>query len=194
MKDAWPVKAQALGGRHYRGDKIDQNFDLYSVEYTFADGAKLFLEGRCMNGCVDDHSSHAQGSKGMAIISLAGHMPSHASIFKGQKRTRSDLLWACRQPEPNPYDTEWQDLLDAIREDKPYNEVERGVRASLVTSMGRMAAHTGQEISFEDMLNCQHEFAPDVAELTLTSQAPLRCGPDGKYPVPMPGITRQREY
>jgi predicted dehydrogenase len=194
MKDAWPVKAQALGGRHYRGDKIDQNFDLYSVEYTFADGAKLFLEGRCMNGCVDDHSSHAHGSKGMAIISAAGHMPSRASIFKGQKRTRSDLVWAFRQPEPNPYDTEWQDLLDAIRQDKPYNEVERGVHASLVSSMGRMAAHTGQEISFEDMLNCQHEFAPEVDQLTLTSPAPLHAGPDGKYPVPMPGITRQREY
>ena len=25
---------------------IDQNFDIYSVEYTFADGAKLFLDGR----------------------------------------------------------------------------------------------------------------------------------------------------
>ena len=46
MKDAWPVKAQATGGRHYRGNSIDQNFDNYSVEYTFADGAKLFFYGR----------------------------------------------------------------------------------------------------------------------------------------------------
>ena len=43
--------------------------------------------------------------------------------------------------------------MDAIRNDKPYNEVKRGVEASLVTSMGRMAAHTGQEITFDDMLN-----------------------------------------
>ncbi|GAF86006.1 unnamed protein product, partial [marine sediment metagenome] len=34
MKNAWPVKAQALGGRHYRDDSVDQNFDLYAVEYT----------------------------------------------------------------------------------------------------------------------------------------------------------------
>ena len=48
MKDAWPVKAKATGGRHYRvaGNAIDQNFDTYSVEYTFADGTKLLLEGR----------------------------------------------------------------------------------------------------------------------------------------------------
>ena len=50
MKDAWPVQAQANGGRHYRGNSIDQNFDNYSVEYTFADGAKLFLYGRCITG------------------------------------------------------------------------------------------------------------------------------------------------
>jgi predicted dehydrogenase len=43
MKDAWPVQAKASGGRHYRGNFIDQNFDTYSVEYTFADGAKLLL-------------------------------------------------------------------------------------------------------------------------------------------------------
>src|SRR6266700_6332647 len=48
MKNAWPVKAQAVGGRHYRGNYVDQNFDSYSVEYTFADGAKFFMDGRCM--------------------------------------------------------------------------------------------------------------------------------------------------
>ena len=40
MKDAWPVEAKASGGRHYRGDYIDQNFDVYSTEYTFEDGTK----------------------------------------------------------------------------------------------------------------------------------------------------------
>src|SRR6266478_713024 len=91
MKNAWPVKAQALGGRHYRGKSIDQNFDNYSVEYTFADGSKFFLDGRCITGCADDHSSHAQGSKGSAVISLSGHMPSKASIYKRQSRNRADL-------------------------------------------------------------------------------------------------------
>ena len=59
MKDAFPVKAQASGGRHYRGNCVDQNFDEYSIEYTFADGAKLYLEGRCIDGCFGDHSSFA---------------------------------------------------------------------------------------------------------------------------------------
>ncbi|HNM26040.1 MAG TPA: hypothetical protein PKL15_11450 [Saprospiraceae bacterium] len=44
------------------------------------------------------------------------------------------------------------------------------------------------------MLNCPHEFAPDVDKLTLESPAPLRADKNGKYPVPRPGITKEREY
>ena len=51
MKNAWPVQAQAIGGRHYRGDCVDQNFDTYGVEYTFADGTKFIMDGRCIDGC-----------------------------------------------------------------------------------------------------------------------------------------------
>ena len=89
---------------------------------------------------------------------------------------------------------EWEDLLEAIRQDKPYNEAKRGAEASLVSSMGRMAAHTGQDITYEEMLNHEHEFAPDVDKLTANSPAPLQPGPNGKYPVPQPGITKDREY
>jgi len=60
--------------------------------------------------------------------------------------------------------------------------------------MGRMAAHTGQIIAYDDMLACQQEFAPDVDKLTMDSAAPLQLGPDGKYPVPEPGIKKDREY
>ena len=108
---------------------------------------------------------------------------------------RSDITWAFPQPEPNPYQVEWDDLIHAIRKDKLYNEVKRGAEASLVTSMGRMAAHTGQVITFDDMLNCKCEFAPDVDKLTMTSPAPLQLDKLTKrYPAPQPGIVRDREY
>jgi predicted dehydrogenase len=201
MKNAWPIKAQALGGRHYRQSRdgqtyVDQNLDTYSVEYTFEDGSKFFFDGRCMTGCNDIYSSYLHGSKGMAIASKHGDCGLPSGIFKGQSPSRSDLIWESKvnPDERDPYQNEWNALLDAIRNDKPYNEVKRGVEASLVTSMGRMAAHTGQEITFEDMLDCEHEFAPDVDKLTSDSPAPLQAGPDGKYPVPMPGITKKREY
>ena len=85
-------------------------------------------------------------------------------------------------------------MLDAIRNDKPYNEVNRGVSASLVTSMGRMAAHTRQSVTYDDILNSDHEFAPGLDKLTAKSDPPLRPDRDGKYPVPTPGVTTRREY
>ena len=201
MKNAWPVKAQALGGRHYRLSPegisyVDQNFDTYSVEYTYGDGTKFYFDGRCITGCNDNFSSYIHGTKGSAIASKTGDCGAPSSIYKGQTPTRSDMVWQSKVPpgEENWYQNEWNDLMDAIRNDKPYNEVERGVTVSVVTSMGRMAAHTGQEITFEDMLNCDHEMAPGLDKLTSDSPAPLKAGPDGRYPVPMPGIVTKREY
>ena len=60
--------------------------------------------------------------------------------------------------------------------------------------MGRMAAHTGQVITCDDMLNCEHEFAPDVDKLVLGGPAPLPADKDGKYPVPQPGRVTKYEY
>jgi predicted dehydrogenase len=194
MKDAWPIKAHALGARHFRDSAVDQNLDIYSIEYTFDDGTKLLFNGRHQTGCKDEFASYVHGTKGSGIISTAAHTPGKCRTFKGQNITRADMIWAFPQPEKSPYQLEWDDLVQAIRDDKPYNEVKRGATASLITSMGRMAAHTGQEIAYEDMLKVDHEFAPDVDKLTADSAAPLQVGPNGKYPVPEPGVKKDREY
>ncbi|WP_428305514.1 Gfo/Idh/MocA family protein [Lacipirellula sp.] len=194
MKNKWPVKAQALGGRHYRGDAVDQNFDTYAVEYTFDDGTSFFFDGRTMLGCRNDMSSVVLGSKGSAIVSASGHHPGKCKTFKGHKLDRDSTVWAYPQPEANPYQLEWQDFIDAIVHDTPYNEVPRGIEASLVTSMGRMAAHTGQEVTYDQMLNCKHEMAPGVADFAQTKEAPLTPDDQGRYPVPNPGKIRGREY
>jgi hypothetical protein len=193
IKGAWPVKAHALGGRHYRDNAVDQNLDTYAVEYTYPDGSKLFYSGRNMPKCHSEFSSFAHGTKGSAIISTAAHTPGKVRTYKSQTLADADLSWAFPQPEPNPYQTEWDDLIDAIRKDTPYNEAERGAIASLVTSMGRMAAHTGRIITYDEILNCKHEFAPGLDQLKADSPAPLQAGPDGKYPVPMPG-KKELEY
>jgi predicted dehydrogenase len=206
MKGAWPVEAHAMGGRHYRGDSLDQNFDTYSVQFVYPDGTRLYFDGRNMAGARDEFASYAHGSKGSAVISTLYHTPGMTRIYRGHNiprvSSKSDLplkedpnlLWAYPQPEKSPYQYEWDDLMDAIRNDKPYNEVKRGAEASLVTSMGRMAAHTGQIVTFDQMLNCPHEFAPEVDKLTADSPAPLRMLADGKYPVPEPGVKKDREY
>ncbi|HON06962.1 MAG TPA: Gfo/Idh/MocA family oxidoreductase, partial [Verrucomicrobiota bacterium] len=166
MKNAWPINAQALGGRHYKFSPdgrpyVDQNFDIYAVEYTFADGAKMFFDGRCMSGCYDIYASYCHGSKGLGVVSANGDIGSPSRIFKGQNISRKDMLWESKvnPDESDPYQNEWNDLVTAIRNDKPYNEVRRGAEASLVTSMGRMAAHPGQLITYDQILNLDHEFA-----------------------------------
>jgi len=192
IKGAWPVEAQAVGGRHYRGDYVDQNLDSYGVEYTFPDGTKLFYNGRAMSGCKNAFSSYAHGTKGSCIISTSSHTPGKVRTFSDHNMKK--IIWRYPQPEQSPYQLEWDDLIDAIRDDRPYNEVERGAIGSMVTSMGRMAAHTGQVITYDQMLNCPHEFAPDVDKLTMDSPAPLKSDADGRYPVAQPGVLKDREY
>ena len=201
MKNAWPVTAQAAGGRHYRQSPegityVDQNFDVYSVEYTYADGTKFYFDGRCIKGCQQIYASYLHGTKGMGIASKSGDCGMPSSLYKSQLPSAADMVWESEvsEDERNPYQNEWNDLLDAIRDDKPYNEVARGVEASLVASMGRMSAHTGREITFEEMLNCDHEMAPGLDELTMDSPAPLSADANGRYPVPQPGIVTDHEY
>ncbi|MGO8700665.1 MAG: Gfo/Idh/MocA family protein [Limisphaerales bacterium] len=194
MKDAWPVRAEGMGSRCYRGNAVDQNFDHYSVEYTFADGAKLLLNSRYMSGCREEFASYAHGTKGSAVISTYMHTPAKCRLFRRQNVARADMVWSCPQPEANPYLLEWDDLVNAIRQDTPFNEVERGAKAALVVAMGRKAVHIGQSVSFEEMLNCEHEFAPGLDKLTMGSPAPVLAGSDGVYPAPQPGRLKDREF
>jgi predicted dehydrogenase len=201
MKNAWPVKAQAVGGRHYRMSPdgkpaIDQNFDAYSVEYTFADGAKLICDGRCIAGCENIYSSYAHGTKGSAVVSKAGDCGPPSSIYKDQSLSSASKTWESdiAPDQRNPYQNEWNDLVEAIRNDKPYNEARRGVEASVVSSLGRKAAHTGVEITYDAMLNSPEEYAPGADKFTMDSPAPVKCDAEGKYPIPMPGILTDKEY
>lgn len=195
MKGALPIKAEAGGGRFRVDNSVDQNFDNYCVQYTFADGATLQLWGRCIDGCYDEFASYAHGRSGSAVISTSAHTPARCRIYRGQDVTRAeDEVWSFPQPEPNPYRLEWDDLIDAIRKDRPYNEVKVGTEASLVTTMGRYAAHTGQVVTYEQMLNHPVDLAPGVDRLTMDSPAPLRADAEGRYPVPEPGVKTDREY
>ena len=98
LLDEGRLAGQGPGHRRPRttaSDYIDQNFDTYSVEYTFADGTKLFLEGRNIDGCNQEFASYAHGTKGSAVISnvgtLAGQVPAST---RARSLTRTNLVWA----------------------------------------------------------------------------------------------------
>jgi predicted dehydrogenase len=198
MKDALPVKAVGYGGRHYKAKRngelnVDQNFDSYGVEYTYADGTKQMFNGRNIDGCQEIFSSHMLGTKGAAIVSSNSDCGAPSVIFNNRTMSK-DSITASFKEEGSPYQNEWDDFIAAIRDGKPYNEAKYGIESTLVCCMGRMAAHTGREVSYQAMLDCKHEFAPNVDQLTLDSPSPLPSDAQGRYSVPQPGILVDREY
>src|SRR5205807_9882335 len=128
----------------------------------------------------------------VAIASKIGDCGTPASTYKGTSDTPANRIWQSTD-KTDPYANEWDDLTAAIVNNKPYNEVKRGVEASVVTSMGRAAAHIGQEVTFDQMLNSDHEFAPDIDTITKDSPSPLPFDDKGLVPVPEPG-KKKREY
>lgn len=198
MKGDYPIKAQGVGGRHYKHNRqgepfVDQNFDAYSVEYTFADGCKFFFDGRCMDGAVGIYSSYVHGTKGLGVVARAGDFGGPQAIYSGQNMEDGKRLWQSTD-RSNPYQNEWEVLINKIRANEMHNEVQTGIQTCAVTSMGRMAAHTGQEITYDAFINCPHEFAVGVDKLTYEAPSPLMPEANGKYAIPEPGIKKEREY
>jgi predicted dehydrogenase len=187
-KGAWPVSAQGFGGRCY--EQASSQFDHYTVEYTFADGTKLFAFSRHMQGCWNTYSDYAHGSKGSAVLMATLGQP-EPKIYKGHNMVAENLVWEFGQPDPNPYHVEWQVLLDAIRQDKPHNEARRAGMADVAALMGRMATHSGQYITWDQALNSDYQFVEDIDTMTFDSPAPIHSNPDGIYPPPQPGITKE---
>ncbi len=188
VKDAWPISAQGMGGRCY--PSAGNNFDHYTVEYTFADGAKLFAFSRHMVNCWQTYSDYAHGSRGSALIMAALGQPK-PKIYKGQRMTEDEVVWKYTENEPNPYHVEWQLLLDAVRQNKPHNEGRRAAEADLVALMGRTAVHTGKLITWEEMLKSKFQYVADIDHMTFETPAPIQAGPDGIYPCPLPGSTNE---
>lgn len=187
-KNAWPINAQGMGGRCVRTEG-DQLFDHYFVEYTFADGAKLFAQGRHINQCYDLFSDLAHGTRGSAVImeSLAAAKP---RLYRNQVMTRANEIWRYAGSEPNCYQIEHDLLFDAIRNDRPYNEAERGAMGIMVGVLGRMAIESGRLLTWEEAMASDLELAPGLAQMTLDSPPPVAPDAHGRYPLAQPGITR----
>ena len=58
------------------------------------------------------------------------------------------------------YQTEHDELFASIRSGKPINNGEYMAKSTLLAIMGRMAAYTGQEITWEMALNSKEDLSP----------------------------------
>ena len=112
-------------------------------------------------------------------------------IYKSQNMVPEDMIWQYGKTDPNPYQVEWQLLLDAIRNNTPHNEAVRAGHAEVAALMGRIATHSGQTITWDQVMQSDFEFIKDIDHMTFDTPAPVQEGAHGIYPAPQPGITRE---
>jgi predicted dehydrogenase len=190
IKDAWPVEAHGLGGREPNSNDCSQNLHTYSIEYTFPDGTKALVNSRAITNCHNDFATFVHGTKCGAQFSGNVHAPT-VHIYKDQRVDKNNIAWRPEREKVSPYQVEWDVLLNAIRQDKPHNEVRRAAFANLASIMGRAAVHTQKIITWDEMLVSDFMFCSNVAELTKDSPAPVQANEKGCYPVPVPGSWKE---
>lgn len=186
VKDAWPVSAQGQGGRQVR-TQPDQLFDHFAVEYSFADGTRMFAQGRHMEKCWGFWGDVIHGTMGTAVV---GEGIPDPLIYKGHKRVKENILWRYKGKKVDPYQLELDRLFEAIRRNEPYNETERSAYAALAGILGRMAAESGEEITWEQALASNLVLAPGMEKFTMDAAPPVVPDAKGGYPIAMPGRSK----
>jgi predicted dehydrogenase len=186
IKDGWPVTAHGVGGRAANSQDASQNLDSYSIEYTFADGTKAMVTGRYISNCYNDFATFVHGTKCAAQFSGNIHAPT-VQTYKDQRIAADNVDW---KPEPervNPWQAEWNSLLDDIRNDRPHNEAKRAAYSTLAAIMGRAAVHSGKIITWDEAMASRFFFCQNVSGLTKDSPAPVQADKNGCYAPPVPG-------
>ena len=89
------------------------------------------------------------------------------------------------KPLVNPYQQEHNDLFNAIVQDLPYNEAERGALSSMTAIMGRMAGYSGKKIEWDEALQSERLMNKPIT--SLQDPAPVQPDENGVYPLPVPG-------
>ncbi len=172
MKEQYPVRAMGMGGRTVLSGKEYGNiYDHFSVVYEYANGARLISNTRHHPKAKGDMSAHAIGTKGRAQLN---------------ERTnglmiRTDKTWVYDGPGNQMYQAEHEELFASIRNKKPINNGEYMSYSTLLAIMGRMAAYTGQEITWEMALNSKEDLSPPKYDWNVKLEHP---------PIAIPGVTK----
>jgi predicted dehydrogenase len=153
MKDQYPIKAVGMGGRAALTEpEYGQIYDHFSVVYQFADGTKLVSNCRQQPHCKNDMSAQVFGTRGRAELSER----------RNGLRIKTDVAnWTYAGPQNHMYETEHAELFASIRSGKAINNGAYMAKSTLLAIMGRMAAYTGQEITWEMALHSKETLNPD---------------------------------
>ncbi|MEZ4702740.1 MAG: Gfo/Idh/MocA family oxidoreductase [Rhodothermales bacterium] len=179
VKQAYPVRAQGMGGRQVRtGKEYGEIFDHHFVEYEYADGSRMYSQCRHIQGTMSRVTEAFQGTDGSAprpglLLTQSGH-----TIWEYDDKN-----------DPNPYQVEHDELFEAIANgDCKYMDAERGAYSTMTALLGRMATYSGQVIEWNDALNSNLSLMPK--KFAWDAPPPVLPDADGYYPVAVPGKTQ----
>jgi predicted dehydrogenase len=174
MGDKAPSHAEASGGRQVYDDmdKYGNIFDHFAVVYQWENesgGTRGYHYSRQQNGTVGGYEVEVYGTKGYSSAKNR-----HAILAQ-------DDAWRFRGENNDMYQTEHDELFASIRAGKPFNDGETAARSTMVGILGRMAAYTGQKITYEEALNSKLDLTPEHLDWKKPLAVPA---------VPIPGVTK----
>ncbi len=174
VKGGPPVEANGMGGRQVRkGPEHGQIYDHHFVEFTYADGSKMYSQCRHIRKCWNSVSERVVGTKGESNC---------AGKIDGENE------WKFDGKRVSGHQQEQTDHVAALRAGKRYNEGYYGATSSFTAVLGRMATYSGQIVKWDDAVARGPVEFPYGQDLTYQTQPPVVPDADGNYPVPMPGM------
>jgi predicted dehydrogenase len=172
MKNQYPVRAIGMGGRTIlAGTEYGNIYDHFSVVYEYPGGERFISNTRQQPKCKNDMSAYVLGTKGRANFAEK----------EGGMWIRGATNWSFEGPNNQLYQQEHDELFASIRAGKPINNGEYMANSTLLAIMGRMAAYTGQQITWEMALNSKEDLSPPQYDWSVKLPDP---------PVALPGVTR----
>jgi predicted dehydrogenase len=179
MHEEPPLHAWGYGGRQVRTEaKYGDIFDHHAVVYEYPGGVRLYAFTRQQPGCFNENSELIFGTKGR-LTSERGWNISDA----GGKR-----VWAAaRRGKPAEINC-FEEMFAGMKRGKPINDSLSMARSTMHAILGRMATHGGQRVSWDEAYASNLVLAPK--RYAWDADPPVLPGPDGKYPQPIPGVTK----
>ncbi|MCI0380449.1 MAG: Gfo/Idh/MocA family oxidoreductase [Gemmataceae bacterium] len=173
LKGEYPVRATGTGGRQQRtGPEFGHIYDHFSIIYEYGDGARLFAQCRQQRGCTNDIGVYAAGARGR--VAMSNRRDQRFSIT-------TDKEWRYDGKENEAVQTEHDELFASIRSGRLINNGEYVCKSTLLAIMGRMAAYTGQAITWDMAMNSKEDLSPPRYDWDVKLPMP---------PVATPGVTR----
>jgi predicted dehydrogenase len=166
---AHPIRAVGVGGRQFRTQpRFGHIFDHFAIDFEYPNGVRVMSMCRQIQG--------TRGRVGEHFIGTKGRSNTHAGEILGSSPWKFDMT---QKPTP-AMQQEHTDLVASIRAGKPINELKQIAESTLSAILGREAAYTGQELTWDEVMTAQQNLMPpDVGFVPM--EVP---------PVPMPGRTK----